>query len=294
MQCAHCSNSSCFHCQCTVCGTHIEGRSQLRCLHCASLTHTSCARNVLDDTPLVLAPDPHAAQPFIRSASTPGGHSSSSLSNVIVHSYPYYCSPDCILKVELYPNPNFEETLSSEVEAEAARRWAKVVAHLSSASGEDTESRRIVRGSPAPLSFPIECAEDAESSPSLKAAFLQLRYETWLRYFEQERLFHAHAVWLPPTHLAVSETLLRQANMLVSAEGQARRLYMLPPASVPVGSILALPNDKIWKEARRLRVGETNNYLVESIERICSNTQKAKTSAVFSISDLVDAMSSTT
>ncbi|CCW69400.1 unnamed protein product [Phytomonas sp. Hart1] len=292
MQCAHCDNSSsCFHCQCTVCGVRIVEQLPMRCLHCASLTHVGCARHALDGTPLDCTPDSPPPQPPVRSTSSPRGHSSLFPSNGTTQSGPFYCSPDCVLRVGLYANLNFEEALSSVIEAEAARRWAEVVAHRSPTS---VDGRQPARDSPTPLSPSLKDFKDTEGGHFFRVAYFQLRYETWLRYFEQERLFYAHTVWLPPTHLAVSEPLLRNANELISAEGQARRLYMLSPETAPVGSVVALPDDKIWKEARSLSVGETNNHLVESVEQINRCTQEAKTSAVLRVSDLVNTKSPTT
>lgn len=247
---------NCFHCVCTVCAapllTEKGDRSglQLTCQECHSQTHLGCARNPLD-----------------------GAFVQRSESNA-----PYHCSVDCLLRVRLHANPNYHRGLSDEVEATTRQRFKAICDIARSQSAQSSESttqppvEEVTASVPTSESLPLDGAFPPPLENGLLGAFAQLRFEAWRVYFIAERHGFAHAVWFPPTGLDAGDLLLGHAAELMSATGQAERCYLLDALQHPVGSVIALPSDSVWKNFKRLKVGDSNSFVAESMDTLLTTS----------------------
>lgn len=246
----------------------------------------------------------------------------------------FFCCADCAVSLSIFPNPNFCPDLSATVKSDMHARWRALVAEAqvpprqialflstlpqperraaavtvavnpnssggveghgtnASTASANTESR--VQDATACINEGDHDSDINSTQLALRAAYLQLRFEAWHRYFILERAtVSAVPPLLPPSTLSVSEDVIEYVSELVSAEGQAERLYMLGVSCdgdgygasdpVPIGSLVALPPDAVWWSAKPLTKGETNNFLAEAAERVATT---AVTPATFLVLDL--------
>lgn len=153
----------------------------------------------------------------------------------------FFCSEDCLLRISLAQNPQFSLSISEQIEKEFQEKWEAVVK---------------MAGGGSAMCFP-ECG---------KEAYLQLRFEGWRSYFERERLQHSHPILsIPPSLQFQSERFLGALARLISPTGQSLRLCALDPATHPIGSVLALPDKKVWKKYSSFhRAGSSNSFVYEA------------------------------
>lgn len=288
-----------FYDECTVCGQHQEGQPQLTCLCCRSRTHTCCAQAPMATTALYvgeLGGDKLASIALSVGGSLPPldqqeAGAASSLAAAAGGSYcggkagnaggvavspvhrhrvasedAFFCSADCALSVSLYQNPNFSPEISAAVEERFLRRWRAVTEGLSALPGDKPSLTEEVLEAKKEED---ERADKSGAALALQAVYLQLRFDAWYQYFVLERAICASPLLLPPSHLALAEEVVEQISELVSAGGQAERLYMCDEQA---GLLVALPHDAVWRGVRPIRAGETNSYLAEATQRVTATS----------------------
>lgn len=292
-------SSECFHVDCTICGEHLEDQPQLSCLYCRSRTHVGCAQVAMGTTELytnelgaerlaavaVSCGEPPQAQASLASSSpsaalpsplpaTTAGVGGSRVGTSPHHRHKassedvFFCSADCALSVGIYENPNFSPAISAIVEEDLLRQWRSVTGNPEMCREQLIHERSTAVSAGGKWDGDVSAAE---------AVYLQLRFDAWCRYFTLERATFASPPMLPPSHLSLAEEVVEYISDLVSAAGQAERLYLCDAA---VGSLLALPHDGVWRGARPIQIGETNNFLAESTASVVSKAVEPHTTVV--------------
>lgn len=272
----HHESPQCFHCGCTVCGmkaygTTLEGT--LTCLTCQSTTHARCARDPFTGVPSCSSSDGVSGLSSFLSVGTKRKRSGGPGAGASVSASPptrFYCSVDCALGVSLEVNLQWDPVTSLAVEEWVTARWEETIR----ASGEHGESGT---GQPSNPPHWTRCEIRDDKASEVLAAYLQLRFEGWQSYFEQERLSLAHPLFFVPPWLTFSaDSVLAALQELVSPCGQAKRLCALDALEHPIGSLVALPNAKSWiNYATPVQVGDSNNYVAETREwLLCAAVQQ--------------------
>ncbi|KPI83634.1 hypothetical protein ABL78_7323 [Leptomonas seymouri] len=121
----------------------------------------------------------------------------------------------------------------------------------------------------------------------LSRLYSQLRAEAWADYFEQERHHSGHPLFYPPPFVDVQrEAALSHVLEAASPQGQAARLYLLDPATHPVGSAVAVPIGVLarWQQpalAPLVKVNDSNNFVAEAAAAVANNAVVPETVRVY-------------
>lgn len=181
----------------------------------------------------------------------------------------FKCSIDCMLGATVTPNSQWSRRESEWIEKELEARWEATWIRY----------QRLHKGSASsavPL-FPFDDIQDNSMRVQCQQAFLQLRYEGWQNYFEAERLQHAHPLLFVPSFIEFQNDAIRLGALeLLSSSGQAKRLCAMDPRRHPVGSLVVLPDAKLWKDFPVMKTGESNSFCAESRDLMDKLRQQPK------------------
>ena len=121
----------------------------------------------------------------------------------------------------------------------------------------------------------------------LSYLYSQLRAEAWADYFEQERHHSGHPLFYPPSFVDVErEAAFNYVLEATSPHGQAARLYLLDPATHPVGSAVAIPAGVLarWQQpsmAPLIKVNDSNNFVAEAVAVVVGEAVTPATVTVY-------------
>lgn len=116
--------------------------------------------------------------------------------------------------------------------------------------------------------YPFESISDPLVRQEYRMAYVQLRYEMWCAYYAREMRTHAHPLFFLPAYVEMDDELFVHLNQLMCPSGQAQRLCQLDPQAHPIGSVIALPHERLWRNADRFHKGETNCFIAESMSAV--------------------------
>ncbi|ORC92325.1 uncharacterized protein TM35_000045390 [Trypanosoma theileri] len=122
-----------------------------------------------------------------------------------------------------------------------------------------------------PLSARLEVKCDQlwqEMSATDATSYCRLRCRMWAEYFEREK----HLLPMVPRHYDFPSDVRLRLVELLSPEGQADLLCTLHPLDHPVGSVVALPAQRVW-QTPRVRPGSSSSYVAEAAEKLCHKPQ---------------------